>query len=140
MNSCLIAEKQYEESQQGEFPRNFEFLGRNFVLHKGVFSPEVFKSSSICVQNLPIKQGDSVLDMGSGTGVVGITLALDNKLSQVVCADINPKAVKNTRENVELHKLQDKVRVLRSSGFSNINIDESFDWYTEFNRNLINGS
>jgi hypothetical protein len=41
----VLAEEQFQQSQQGDFPRKVKFMERKFVLHKDVFSPEVLNHS-----------------------------------------------------------------------------------------------
>jgi hypothetical protein len=55
IDNCTFAEQQFYTSQQGDFPRNVQFMGRKFVLDKNVFSPEVFCGSSVYVPHLPLK-------------------------------------------------------------------------------------
>jgi methylase of polypeptide subunit release factors len=102
-------------------------MGREFILHKDVFSPEVFYGSSVYTPHLPLKAGDSFLDMGCGSGIIGITACMNDDLSRVLCVDISQPAVKNTRENINLHKLSDKISVLQSDVFSKVATDEKFD-------------
>ena len=121
------AEEKYAESQIREFPREFEYFGRKFVLQKGVFPPDVFLGSRIYTPHLPLNEGDVFLDMGCGCGVVGITACIEKNLSKVLCADVSEEAVQNTLENVERYNLQDKISVLKSDIFTNIGEDEKFD-------------
>ncbi len=114
-------------SQQGSFPQKFIFEGLPFVLYKNVFSPSFFKGSSVYIQHLPLKEGQSMLDMGCGCGVIGLTALQKYKLSHVLCSDINGYAVRNARRNVQLQNLEDKVEVVQSDVFSNIDKDKKFD-------------
>ncbi|MDR0651632.1 MAG: tRNA (adenine(22)-N(1))-methyltransferase TrmK [Candidatus Peribacteria bacterium] len=102
-------------------------MEREFVLLKDVFSPEFFYGSSVYVPHLPLSEGKSFLDMGCGSGIIGITACINYGLSRVLCADISEPAVQNTLENIQLHNLSDKVSVLLSDVFSNIPKDEKFD-------------
>jgi release factor glutamine methyltransferase len=122
-----FAEQQLEKSQQGEFPRKITFMGRDFILHKDVFSPEMFYGSSVYVPHLPLQSGNSFCEMGCGSGIIAITCCINNNLSRVLCADISQPAVENTLENIKLHHLSDKISVVQSDVFSNIKEDEKFD-------------
>lgn len=121
------AENSLDKSQQWEFPLNFTFKWYDFILHENVFSPIFFKWSSIYIEHLPLKENQNFLDMWCGCGVIWITAFLKYHLNRVVCADINPYAVENTRENISKHNLWDKVEVVQSDVFSNIDSNEKFD-------------
>ena len=58
-----------------------------------------------------------MLDLGCGTGIIGITLALERPLSKVTLIDQSEDALKNTKENLALHQTP------------NITIQKS-DWFT----------
>lgn len=126
-SNFIAAENAINASQQWEFPLDFTFKWYNFILHENVFSPIFFKWSSIYIEHLPLKENQNFLDMWCGCGVIWITAFLKYHLKKVVCADINPYAVENTRENISKHNLWDKVKVVQSDVFSNINSDEKFD-------------
>lgn len=120
-------ENTIDVSQQWEFPQNFIFKWYEFVLNEKVFSPLHFKWSSVYVDHLPLKENDDFLDMGCGCGVIWITSYLKYHLNKVVCADINPYAVENTRENVLKHNLPNQIEVVESDVFSNIGNNNKFD-------------
>ena len=121
------AEKAMEASQEWKFPKVFTFKWREFILHEKVFSPIQFKWSSVYVEHLPLKENETLLDMWCGCGVIWITAFLKYGLSRVLCADINPYAVENTKENMLRFNIFDKVKATQSDVFSNIDSNEKFD-------------
>ncbi|MDR1026387.1 MAG: methyltransferase [Lactobacillus sp.] len=123
----IFAEEQLRKSQEGEFPRYFDFMGRSFILNKDVFSPEVFLGYRVYVPHLPLSKGQTLLDMGCGSGVIGITCCLEYDLSYVLCADISDDAVLNTYENIHDYYLSGEVEVLQSDVYSNIGNERKFD-------------
>ena len=58
-----------------------------------------------------------VLDLGAGTGVLGIAAAKALKNS-VLASDIDPPSVRVARENARLNQAGNLVRVIRATGFS----------------------
>lgn len=126
-SNFIAAEKAIDASQKLEFPFDFNFKWYDFVLHENVFSPIFFKWSSVYVDHLPLKENDNLLDMWCWCWVIWITALLKYHLNKVVCADINPYAVENTKENVSKHGISDKVKVVQSDVFSNIDSKEKFD-------------
>ena len=121
------AERALDESQHWKFPKEFAFKWRNFILLKKVFSPINFKWSTIYVEHLPLKENETLLDMWCGCGVIWITAFFKYGLSRVVCADISPYAVENTKENILKHNLSDRVEAVQSDVFSNIDSDKKFN-------------
>jgi len=126
-SNFTAAENAIKASQQSEFPLSFTFKWYDFILRENVFSPIFFKWSSIYIEHLPLKENQNFLDMWCGCGVIWITAFLKYYLNKVVCTDINPYAVENTRENISKHNLWDNVEVVQSDVFSNINSNEKFD-------------
>ncbi len=99
-------------------------LGKKFKIKRNVFWPQ--DDSKSLIQNLRIKKGDTVLDLGTGSGVIAINAA---KLGakKVVAVDINPAAVRCARENARLHGVGKIVEVRLSRGFQKIKSNELFD-------------
>jgi ribosomal protein L11 methyltransferase len=58
-----------------------------------------------------------VLDLGTGTGVLGIAAAKALKIG-VLASDIDPPSVKVARENARLNETGNFVQVVRATGFS----------------------
>ncbi len=61
--------------------------------------------------------GKSVLDMGCGTGIIGLSLAAEAE--HVDLADVSPSAVKNTALNIETNGIRN-ARVIESDLFNRI--------------------
>ena len=101
------------------------YFGANryvFNTDAGVFSPKkVDSATDFLLKNIPPISG-SLLDMGCGYGCLGIVLAKEHglKLSQ---ADINPRAVRLTKENADINAVVSDVFL--SDGFADIN--KTFD-------------
>lgn len=61
--------------------------------------PETEELAELLVKNHPPGAGSSVLDMGCGSGVLGLTLAAEWPASSVTLADVSPEALELAREN-----------------------------------------
>ena len=70
----------------------------------------------------------SILDMGCGTGILGMCLASNKKAKKVTFADISPDAIKLTKENIISNKshILAETKVIQSDLFSTIG-NKDFD-------------
>jgi len=90
--------------------------------------PEVYEpaeDSFLFAENLEVREGDIVLDMGTGCGILGIIAA--NKASQVVAIDINPAAVRCAKENAKLNGVAGKMFFIQGDLFTPLKTGEKFD-------------
>ncbi len=83
----------------------------------GVFPP--LASSKIILKNLPNVKNKTVLDVGCGTGIIGIYCALRGA-KKVFSVDIDDNAVINTNENIKENKVEKIVSVKKSDLFENV--------------------
>jgi release factor glutamine methyltransferase len=93
--------------------------GKKITTLAGIFAPLWGDSSLLAMAvKKETKKGDSVLDLGTGSGIQGIFAA--EKSSSVVSSDVNPLAVKCARLNAKNLRLDKKISVIQSDLFSNI--------------------
>ncbi len=80
------------------------------------FGTGTHPTTVLCIQALDkyIRQGDSVLDVGTGSGVLSIASA---KLgaSEVLALDLDEVAVNSAKLNVKLNKVQDHIQVKQNN-------------------------
>lgn len=111
----------------------FELLGRRWTLLRDVFSPVYTPVTELFTTWLPLPDGGSVLEVGSGAGVTAVTAALAG--CTVTALDIAEAAVQNTYLNVLRHGVGDRVDVRRSDLFETLGAGERFDliyWNSNF--------
>ncbi len=94
-----------------------------FGVWEDVYEPA--EDSFLFAENLMVREGDFVLDVGTGCGLLGIIAA--EKASVVVAVDINPYAVRCAKENARKTCAIDKIFFIRSDLFSSFKADEKFD-------------
>jgi release factor glutamine methyltransferase len=99
------------------------FEGSTFVVSKHVYEPA--EDSFLFAENLDVKQGATVLDVGAGCGLLGILVA--KKASTVVAIDINPYAILCTKENARLNNVQDKMFFVRGDLVAPLSRETDFD-------------
>ena len=95
----------------------------SFDVLENVYEPA--EDSFLFAENLAIREGNVVLDMGTGCGILGIVAA--EKAAMVVAVDINPYAVSCAKENAWHNGVLDKFFFLQCDLFSAIRIGERFD-------------
>ena len=108
--------------------------GREFIVLPNVFSPKYFNDTEAFAQNLPVTKGEVMLEIGPGTGAISITAAYKGA-SHILAIDINPSAVENTRRNIALHHMEDRVEVREGDLYGALKEGEKFDvifWNTPF--------
>lgn len=71
----------------------------------------------LLIDNLKLSSEDSVLEIGTGTGLVSICASY--KCSNVTSTDINPHAIKCATSNVKLNN-RNNVTIIKSDLFENI--------------------
>ncbi len=94
-----------------------------FVVDENVYEPA--EDSFLFAENLDVKEGERVLDMGAGCGILGIIAA--KKASEVIAVDINPYAVRCTRENAELNNARSKMTFVQGDLFTPLSGKAQFD-------------
>lgn len=96
-----------------------DFFGRPFRSDARALvpRPETEELVEMVLKKLPAKDNIRLLDMGTGSGIIGITLALElGEHAEVTLADISEQALSLALENAMSHKV--KVNALRGDLFS----------------------
>ena len=92
-----------------------------FYINKDVFVPRspIVNNFKYFIEDIQWKN-NRILDLCTGSGAVGIILALLNPDAQVDLVDICPKALKVAQINVNNHNLEKRVKCIQSNLFENI--------------------
>ena len=100
-----------------------EFWGRSFSINKNVLDPRGDTETLIeFVIEKPVK---SVLELGTGSGAIAVTLACEWKEVHVTAIDISEDALLLAKINAEKFNVQNKIQFLKSDWFDAI--DGIFD-------------
>jgi release factor glutamine methyltransferase len=102
------------------------YLDKEFLVYPDTFWP--FADSLPLVRHFRVEPGESVLDVGTGSGVIGV-FACHRGASRVVGVDINPAAVRSATHNARMHGFAGTMEVLQSDLFEALG-DERFDVVT----------
>lgn len=107
-----------------------EFYGRDFTVLPGVLVPR--PDTEALVEAALTQLGDEdplyVVDVGSGSGCIGLTLALERPGVRLYAVDLAEAALTNTKQNVERHGLGARVAVRRGDGLAAVPADRPVDW------------
>ena len=93
------------------------FLYRGDVLHflvdRGVFASHgLDPGTALLIENLTVDRSDRVLDLGCGWGAVGVAAARAASEGHVVLTDVNRRAARLARLNLERNRIRNaEVRV-----------------------------
>jgi release factor glutamine methyltransferase len=92
------------------------------VVDDGVYEPA--DDTFMLCANLGISPGDTMLEVGTGCGLVAIVAAKMG--GQVVATDQSDLAVQNAKKNVALHNMNSLVEIRHGNLFEPIRPDEKF--------------
>ncbi|MFH1311867.1 MAG: peptide chain release factor N(5)-glutamine methyltransferase [Candidatus Eisenbacteria bacterium] len=114
-----------------------EFMSLTFKMKEGVFIPrpetEVLVDTMIERIEMDSLEPHLMLDLGTGSGAIAVSLAHHFRAGLVIASDISPLAVEIARENAILNGVNDITRFVVGSGlsplggFSGRDRDDGFD-------------
>jgi len=81
--------------------KHFEFITASSVFSK----KRVDLGTRLLIEAMALPETGAVLDVGCGYGAVGITAAASNPRLRVVMTDVNARAVRLAKQNVEKNKV-----------------------------------
>lgn len=105
-----------------------EFYGRPFRTTPAALipRPETELLVDIALSVLPAEFSGAIVDVGTGTGCIAITLALERPQARVTALDVSADALALARENAKLLGASN-VQFVESNWFSQVPADASFD-------------
>ena len=95
------------------------FYGRTIKVNPHVLIPRADTETLIetALSKINARDHFDILDLGCGTGIIGITIALERPLSKVTLIDQSADAIQNTKENQSLHQVTNTT-IQKSDWFS----------------------
>ncbi len=91
-----------------------EFYGRDFVVDQHVLIPRPESELLIeqCKEHMIIHSYRTIADIGTGSGCLAVTLALEFPNVHVIATDISQEALRVARENAERYHVTERVTFL----------------------------
>jgi release factor glutamine methyltransferase len=106
-----------------------EFFGLTFKLNAATLVPRP-ETEMLVVKVLELIEGrkkPKVLDLGTGTGCIGISILVANPVAKVVAVDVAPEAIAMANANAETHQVRKRFDARAGSWFDSLNSWEEFD-------------
>lgn len=105
-----------------------EFCGHSFFTDNRALIPRPETETLVeqCLQ-LSLPKSAKVLDLATGSGVIGISLALAKPEWKITLSDIDRQALALAQKNLQHHNLGARLQLVQSDLFSNLVQQEKFD-------------
>lgn len=108
-----------------------EFMGLPFKVSRDVLIPrldtEVLAEQVIGLMRGKGRKDPAILDLCTGSGALGITLAHEFPSSEVTLADVSEKAIEIARENAEINGVSDRCSFYTGNLFAAVPENSKFD-------------
>lgn len=106
-----------------------EFFGLDFRVTKDVLIPRPDTETLVvdAIEVLKMQTAPRVLDVGTGSGCIAISLAVNCPNAEVTAIDLSKAALDIAQANAETHKVAGRIRWLCGDLFVPLNAGEQFD-------------
>lgn len=109
----------------------WEFYGREFLLTRDTLIPrpetEGLVERSIATLKAAGRERGRILDVGTGSGAIAVTLAAELPSLKAVATDVSAGALRVAHENARRHRVADRVAFVASDGFCALKCAGAFD-------------
>lgn len=103
-----------------------EFYGRPFYVDQHVLVPrpetELLVECALEALRRTGRRAQTVVDVGTGSGAIAVTLALEAPDVRVIATDISMEALAVARRNARMHGVEDRVRFVRTDLLEGLSI------------------
>ena len=89
---------------------NFEKVLKDISVNEDIFKPNLTTKLSIEAALDELKNNSSILDLGCGSGVIGIALMKTFPNVKMYCSDVDENAIKNAKKNFKNNNLSADIR------------------------------
>jgi len=122
-----ILERRIQHEPLAHIFGEWSFYGRSFYVNKHTLipRPDTELIIDIVLNNYKNQKVLKILDLGTGSGIIGITLALEMIEPDITICDICPDALKVVSQNLQRFNIKN-IKSIQSNWFQNI-IQKDFD-------------
>lgn len=122
-----ILERRIQHEPLAHIFGEWSFYGRLFYINKHTLipRPDTELIIDIVLNSYKNQRGLKILDLGTGSGIIGITLALELIEPDITICDICPDALKVVSQNLQRFNIN-KIKSIQSNWFQNI-FQKDFD-------------
>ena len=89
---------------------DFGNLSKSIFIDPNIFEPNLTSQLSFETAILEIKSNFKVLDLGCGSGIIGLALMKSISNIEMSCSDLDNDSVENTKKNFAKHQLTAEIR------------------------------
>lgn len=110
-----------------------EFYSLDFKVSPAVLIPRpeteflVVAAIDLVKQSIELSRTLRIADIGTGSGVIAVTVAKNVPQCHVTATDISRGALEVARENAATHEVSERIDFIESDLFSNLSSDQQFD-------------
>ena len=103
-----------KEILENERIDDLEFKGLKIIQNKDGFC---FGIDSILLSDFAkeIKKGSKVIDLGTGTGIIGILLCMKTELSKIIGVEIQKEVYDMAKRSIKLNNLENKFEIINEN-------------------------
>ncbi|MBI2483371.1 peptide chain release factor N(5)-glutamine methyltransferase [Candidatus Uhrbacteria bacterium] len=93
------------------------FFGRTFRVTHDVLipRPETELSVELALGTVPISEPTTIIDVGTGSGCIAVTMAAERPRARVIALDASPSALHIARHNARTHQVRDRIAFHQSN-------------------------
>ncbi len=105
------------------------FLGIEINVNHNTFipRPETEYMTHLAINDFDLIQNPNILEIGTGSGVIAISLALNLPASQIIATDISLDALYICKKNILYHNLEEKIFPVCTDTIESIRLNSIFD-------------
>lgn len=107
-----------------------EFFSLEFEVSPAVLIPRPDSEWIVyeCLRLAKTMTSPTMLDIGTGSGCLAITIAQQHKTAQVTAIDVSSEALEIAKRNAEKHQVSDRITFLEGELFSPLESGQQFDF------------